>query len=340
MTGSEHVFWADGRGGVLRPIDTAADIRLILGSPKVSFSELIRCIEVAKATGDWQLRHEAAELAFGLAMREGKVSRITDAAERYVRSVIRLAPDLSSLVPQVDAARERLGRSAPSNSEAASALQKEQRALDELALLLGDDQTETLVRLSGSLRKFDRSDLAVAAARLAAAADPNNVAALTTLAAGLADELNFRESREVIETAIRLNSLDAPALNVASRILQAMELPYESLAYAKRAFELDASRYSAHRLLSAAAATDDRDAFVEAEQAIEERDDGPLKDDRWIRSLAVRVLMEAGKLSEARAALDSLLKGASGGQLAKQLSSLKRELSKAERALQGSLFDL
>lgn len=334
-----HAFWADGPDGVLRPIDTVADVRLVLDSPKASFSELIRCVDVASAANDWELRHQAAERAFSLALGEGKANRIAEAAERYVRSAIRLAPDLSSLLPQVHAAQERLGRSVPPKSSAARALQSEQRALDELALLLGDGQTETLVRLSSSLRKFDRSDLAVTAARRAVAAAPENIAGLTTLAAGLADMQDHREGREVIERAIRLAPRDAPAFIVASRILQEMELKHDALVYAKRAFELDGSSFSAHRLLSAAAATDDRDAFEEAERTIMEHPDGPLKDDRWIRSLAVRVLIEAGKLGDARAALASLLKDSSSGQLAKQLSRLKSDLSKAERAQQGSLFD-
>lgn len=49
--------------------------------------------------------------------------------------------------------------------------------------------------------------------------------------------------------------------------------------------------------------------------------DGPLKDDRWIRSLAVRVLIEAGKLSDARAALASLLRDSPSGQCRQTLVS-------------------
>lgn len=83
----------------MRPIDTVADVRLVLDSPKASFSELIRCVDVASAANDWELRHQAAERAFSLALGEGKANRIAEAAERYVRSAIRLAPDLSSLLP-------------------------------------------------------------------------------------------------------------------------------------------------------------------------------------------------------------------------------------------------
>ena len=52
-----------------RPIDDLDDVRAVFASDRGSFSEYMDCVEVCKDLGDWSLRHQAAELATGEALR-------------------------------------------------------------------------------------------------------------------------------------------------------------------------------------------------------------------------------------------------------------------------------
>lgn len=341
MASGESPSSAQDRLNEPRPIDTSAHVHSVLDSPQASFLELMDCVEAAHRLGEWELRHRAAERAFATAT-EGhreKPEKVEEAALEVLRSMVRMANGLDELADSVDVAKTWLAGWVTQVPRLEAFRAKELQSLDEMLVLLSDDRLPSLVRLSPKLRKLDRADLAVVAARRAVKQEPDNVVALTTLGAGLADIQEHHEARQVLETALRLGPDDSYTVIALSRVVQELGDLHEALALAKRGLELDASEPAAYRLVAAAVAMNDDEAIADAKQRIEEHVDAPEHADLWVMALAAEALLDAGRVDDARALFNRLRVNASRGEMARQMANLKRRLNNAAAAAQTKLFD-
>ncbi len=323
-----------------RAIATIEDVEKVLGSEKYSYSELVDCIQVAKQTGAWELRHRVAERAFILATNANQTKSVEDAAIELVRSSVRLARNFDDLRPVLEQARNYIESWAPSVLSLQRIKSKQISEVNEMLLLMNDDEPSSQVRLSSRLRKFERSDLGVVVANRAVISEPRNVVALTTLAAGLADIGEMEDALKHAYAAIKIDPKSHPALVVASRIKQETGHNQDALHFAKLAFTIFVNNFSAHRLLSAASRGGDSVAFADATRAIEEYVESSPEVDPWLLTLAAQVLIETSKFAEAEVAIRELdrLQGLKG--ISSRISKLKRDLKVAIKKNQKSLFEL
>ena len=191
-----------------RPIDDLEDVRAVFVSGHGSFWEYMDCVEVCKDLGDWPLRHQAAELATGEALRGRGIPppALIEAAQQVVNAILRNAMTIEELEPCVPDAREWFtehdhyfrarpddrGQSISRFLDAVhvdgQATATDRKSLYRLVLLANDPDPQSRVRLSSTLRSpFDRSDLAIEAATRALDQKPLDIAALTTRGAAHVD---------------------------------------------------------------------------------------------------------------------------------------------------------
>lgn len=323
-----------------RRVETIDDVVALLASPKASFTELMECVAVSEASRDWKLRHAAAERAFLETRVEGPtaVFSLTTSAELIIDNYLKAAPSLSELGPEVAAANTwlRSHRLRLDTAGAADFADEKLKLLAELHVLLSSSEHEARVRLCSRLRKVDRSDLGIEAARPVANADNENVPALTTLGAAYCDMGEFIKAERVLRAALRLRR-DDRTLVALSRVLQESGRPVEALDMAKTAFASKVSSHTAHRLLKAAAGQDP-DAFDEALAEVEQAAaiDPEKQPDIYLLLLAAEALVDAGRVGEATRIVEAILGhgGSFRGPEARRFLRVK-----AVAAQQPSLFD-
>jgi len=327
-----------------RRIESIRDALTVVGSAAASFTELMECVAVAKASSDWQLRHRAAERAFA-EMKVGTpnaAKHLSGAAEVVIDTFLKSASSLTELPPEVKAAEAWLDAHRPKLEIAGARdfADEKVKLLAQLLVLLSDSEPEAKVRLCSRLRKVDRSDLAIQAARPVANRYRTNVPALTTLGAAYCDMAQYDKAERVLRAALKVQPADARARIALSRVLQESGREYEAFDEAKLAFAGETSTYTAHRLLAAAAAIGNAESFdlavAEVEAAAERREEG--KPDVYLLLLAGEALVEQGRANEVVDIIDRIAAVGSPlrGQSAKRFAEMKQAARSATRM---TLFD-
>ena len=321
----------DPRG---RPIDDVDQARAVVDGDRASFVELMDCAEVGKSAGDYELRKDAAERAVNLAVGETRqIASVHRAAQHLAAATLGEASDLDDLARYVAALRSRLKRllvDFPETLQNAKLLELE-ATISEITLLLTDPDPAAQLRLCSRLRELDRADLGAKAAERGLEVEPRNAALLTTLAAAQLDIGASIDGLATIERAVDVEPENVYALNVYSRALQDNTRLDESLEVARTAFELDANRFTAQRILGVAAELKDLEAFDAALKFVREHQaELSSASDVYVLILAVEALAEANDLARASELFNELeehvnKKGLAGSQ-AKKFSALKQRL--------------
>ena len=333
----------DPRG---RPIDDVDQARAVVDGDRASFVELMDCAEVGKSAGDYELRKDAAERAVNLAVGETRqIASVHRAAQHLAAATLGEASDLDDLAQYVAALRSRLKRllvDFPETLQNAKLLELE-ATISEITLLLTDPDPAAQLRLCSRLRELDRADLGAKAAERGLKVEPRNAALLTTLAAAQLDIGASIAGLATIERAVDVEPENVYALNVYSRALQEHTRLDESLEVARTAFELDANRFTAQRILGVAAELKDLEAFDTALKFVREHQaDLSSASDIYLLILAVEALVEANDLARASELFNELeahvnKEGLAGSQ-AKKFSDLRKRL-KAFRQPTLPMFD-
>jgi len=333
----------DPRG---RPIDDVDQARAVVDGDRASFVELMDCAEVGKSAGDYELRKDAAERAVNLAVGETRqIASVHRAAQHLAAATLGEASDLDDLAQYVAALRSRLKRllvDFPETLQNAKLLELE-ATISEITLLLTDPDPAAQLRLCSRLRELDRADLGAKAAERGLKVEPRNAALLTTLAAAQLDIGASIAGLATIERAVDVEPENVYALNVYSRALQENTRLDESLEVARTAFELDANRFTAQRILGVAAELKDLEAFDTALKFVREHQaDLSSASDIYLLILAVEALVEANDLARASELFNELeahvnKEGLAGSQ-AKKFSDLRKRL-KAFRQPTLPMFD-
>jgi len=333
----------DPRG---RPIDDVDQARAVVDGDRASFVELMDCAEVGKSAGDYELRKDAAERAVNLAVGDTRqIASVHRAAQHLAAATLGEASDLDDLAQYVAALRSRLKRllvDFPETLQNAKLLELE-ATISEITLLLTDPDPAAQLRLCSRLRELDRADLGAKAAERGLKVEPRNAALLTTLAAAQLDIGASIAGLATIERAVDVEPENVYALNVYSRALQENTRLDESLEVARTAFELDANRFTAQRILGVAAELKDLEAFDTALKFVREHQaDLSSASDIYLLILAVEALVEANDLARASELFNELeehvnKKGLAGSQ-AKKFSDLRKRL-KAFRQPTLPMFD-
>ena len=333
----------DPRG---RPIDDVDQARAVVDGDRASFVELMDCAEVGKSAGDYELRKDAAERAVNLAVGDTRqIASVHRAAQHLAAATLGEASDLDDLAQYVAALRSRLKRllvDFPETLQNAKLLELE-ATISEITLLLTDPDPAAQLRLCSRLRELDRADLGAKAAERGLKVEPRNAALLTTLAAAQLDIGASIAGLATIERAVDVEPENVYALNVYSRALQENTRLDESLEVARTAFELDANRFTAQRILGVAAELKDLEAFDTALKFVREHQaDLSSASDIYLLILAVEALVEANDLARASELFNELeahvnKEGLAGSQ-AKKFSDLRKRL-KAFRQPTLPMFD-
>ena len=333
----------DPRG---RPIEDVEQARAVVDGDKASFVELMECAEVGKSAHDWQLRKDAAERAVNLAVGDTRqIASVHLAAQHLAAATLGEACDLDDLARYVAALRSRLQRlldDFPETSRNAKLLQLK-TTISEITLLLTHPDPAAQLRLCSRLRELDRPDLGAKAAERGLNVEPNNAALLTTLAAAQLDIGASTTGLATIERAVGVEPENVYALNVYSRALQENTRLDESLDVARTAFELDANRFTAQRILGVAAEIKDLEAFDDALKFVRQHQaELSSESDIYVLILAVEALVEADDLARASELFNELEahvnnRGLAGSQ-AKKFSALRKRL-KAFRQPTLPMFD-
>jgi tetratricopeptide (TPR) repeat protein len=327
-----------------RRIETAEDALNVLRSPAASFTELMECVEVANAAGNWEMRHQAAERAF----TETKVTSpsagvsLSRAAEIVIDNYFKLATSLDDLPARIADAGAWIGMHQPDfDAAGASGFASEKKQLlAEIQVLLSTNEPEARVRLCSRLRRVERPDLGVEAVRPVANSERTNSVALTTLGAAYCDLQDYPRAEKALRAAVKVEGDTGLASVALSRVLQESGRRHEALDLAKRAFGVDPDQFSAHRLLSAAKAAEDQEAFDEAIREVEmaAQANPTATPDVYLLLLAAEAQHDLGLTGDLELLLDrieaspAMLKGA----VAKRFNSLRNSVRSAN---QPKLFD-
>ncbi len=315
-----------------RRIETVDDVVAVLGSPAASFVELLECVMIAGAVGDWRLRHLAAERAFDEVRVDTANARpnMEAAARIVVDNYLKAADSLEDLSYLVEDAEHWVesNRWKFDSARLSEFAEESIQLLAELQLLLSDPEPEAKVRLCSRLRKVDRADLGIEAVRPVANEQRDNVPALTTLGAAYCDVNELEKAERVLRAALAIRPRDTRARIALSRVFQEAGRLYEALDEAGVAFAEDANAYTSHRLLAAASAVGDADAFDQAleevERAAEASESGP--PDVYLLILAAEALKDQGRTDDLAAVLERIAGSglALRGAVAKRFSELKQ----------------
>ena len=204
--------------------------------------------------------------------------------------------------------------------------------VDNLLILLTDDDVRSLIQISSILRRLERSDLAITFSRRALSQDKLNTVAMTTLGAALIDVLENQEALGVLTQSLELNPKSVKAMLAKSRCHQEMGHFDKSISIAKTAFGLQPeSLPTALRLISAAVASKDSQAYKDAAKVILSNPKSSITDERWVQVLAGLVFCELGNFSQAEKIYDDIAKSKPTGVLGKKLWQLKQKLDSAPK---------
>jgi tetratricopeptide (TPR) repeat protein len=323
--------------GIARHVETENEVIGVLNS-RASYSELLDCVQAAKRLGAWNLRRMAAErLVDGLNV-VGRRSRvdIEMAANNIVFSIFAEAKDTDSLntcAIKCDNYLSGFEKKYPNLGEINKRLDAAFKPLvDNLLILLTDDDVRSLIQISSILRRLERSDLAITFSRRALSQDKVNTVAMTTLGAALIDVLENQEALDVLTKSLELNPKSVKAMLATSRCHQEMGHFDKSISIAKTAFGLQPeSLPTAHRLISAAVASKDSQAYKDAASVILSNPKSSITDERWVQVLAGLVFCELGNFSQARKIYDDIAKSKPTGVIGKKLWQLKLRLNSAPK---------
>lgn len=296
-----------------RPIRTLEDVFTILEAPRASFWELSECVRICRDEDDLDTRHRCAERALVEAFRprprKTRIPRVEQAAAEVITahlSGLKVLDDLRSAATMIRLQADRLvgevGQRFPSHD--ADHL-PDLLTLGEMVLLLDDGTSRSLVTLSGMLRRAGSPGMAKESSGRSLTLEPGNPAALTTRAAACADLEEFSEAMDLVGTVVDQSPDDTYALLVLSRIQQETGRADAAYETANRAIELRPDKYTSHRLMSAAAALGDSEAFDSARHIAETHVDAE-SGNRWVAVLAIEVLIEHGDLEKAERDLREL----------------------------------
>ena len=342
-----------------RPIDDLDDVRAVFASGRGSFWEYMDCVEVCKDLGDWPLRHQAAELATGEALRGRGIPppALIEAAQQVVNAILRNAMTIEELEPCVPDAREWFtehdhyfrarpddrGQSISRFLDAVhvdgQATATDRKSLYRLVLLANDPDPQSRVRLSSTLRSpFDRSDLAIEAATRALDQEPLNVFALTTRGAAHVDVDELAAAEVDLDAALSIDGDDAPAHVARSRCHQSCGEAAKALQVVKRALDLDPeNRFAKSRAMAAAIFAGDEEFFKEVRQSLGSGMPNEGTSDPFVELLAIEAILEGGKIERAEAALTELENRNPRGLSTTRVRKLRRNIVTQKRRQQGRL---
>ena len=328
--------------GVARVVETEDQVLIVLNT-RASYSELLDCVQAAKKLGEWNLRRMAAERIVDNLNVVGRRSQsdIGIAANNIVYSIFAEAKDIESLKNSALKCEHYLAsfeKKYPNLGEINKRLDKTFKSLvDELLILTTDDDARSLITISSILRRLERPDLAIIFSRRALAQDSNNAVAMTTLGAALTDVVENQEALSVLTKSLKLNPNSVKAMLATSRCHQGMGHYDQSISIAKTAFRLEPKSLStALRLISAAIASKDSQAYKDAEEVILSNPKSSIKDERWLRVLAGLVFCDLGNFSQAREIYDHIAKSKPTGIIGKKLSQLKQKIDSAPKVSCGA----
>ncbi len=321
--------------GLARRVETEDDVIGVLKA-RASYDELLDCIKVAKKLKAWNLRRMASErivdelnvvgrrsyvdvelaannIVYGIFAEAKDIGSINDCAlkcDNYLNSFEKKYPNLGGINKRLDAAFKPL--------------------VDKLLILLTDDDVNSLIQISSILRRLERSDLAVTSSRRALSHNSINTVAMTTLGAALIDVSENQEAIDVLERSLELNPKSVHAMLATSRCHQQMGHYDKSISVAKTAFRLQpGSLPTAHRLISAAVASKDAQAYKDANKVILSNPKSSIKDERWLNVLAGLIFCELGDFSKAKKIYDHVAKSKPTGIIEKKLQFLKQKINSA-----------
>lgn len=252
-------------------IATVEQAEHALAYPRLSFEQLIECIQVFREARKWRLHQDASEriIKEGLGARRRSLTptKVEAAAREILNGYLEEAAgldDLGSCVAKAEHWIDRLSEAATFDPVTGEYLEGTREDLNQLLLLVNKSTSRCLLPMAKLLRRFARPDLAEAAATKKLSANPDDVAALTSRGAAYTDLKRLRDATRDHERAIKLDPESSHAWNSYSRTLQEGGHFKEALEAAKRAVELDPSRPASRRLRSAAWAMNDPQAADEA----------------------------------------------------------------------------
>lgn len=330
-----------------RPITNPEEAWAVLNSPKASFVELMDCAETGRRFNDAQLRRQAAEKSMEEVLNRldnqpgAHQFSIHEAARHVAAATLKAAKNLDDLAPYLARVTSWLsGLNKRIRDLAPDEIRELETAVSEIALLLTDPNPESQSRLCSRLRKVERSDLGILAAERCLEVEPDNIIALTTKAAAQLDIGAADAAVATASRAVRLAPKGHHARTVLSRAFQETGRPRESLEAAREALDISANKFTAHRVLSAAAALNDADEFKKALELLEDLEkQGRFKDDVLIKILAVEALYEAGDLSTALELFDAVMTKGFPVSMSRRFAQLRVKLRRVQQAQLPGLED-
>jgi len=317
-----------------RPPETIQDVQEVLQYPRVSFLQMMECVEVCRKQKEWVLRRQASRKALSLAVgsEHPEIGSVSQAATIVANCFLSEAKTLSQVPKLAEEAHSYLAHrhADETNPVLRVAFSEAERDFAEFVLLVDSSDVISRIKLSSALRKKrERPDLAVEAADLALKEEPSNLAAMVTKGAALCDLERFGDSIDILQQALSIAPEDTFALITLSRAMQENSQVGVSLKLARKAFDLNPeSREAARRLLAAAVASSNASDIAEARMLLDEVAIARGDDTKWNVLLAAEIYREEGKLSEALELLKEAKAGTSGI-LAKRISKLMSEIRSA-----------
>ena len=323
--------------GIARRVETENEVLGVLNS-RASYDELLDCVEAAKKLGVWNLRRMAAERIVDELNVVGRRSHVDvgKAAINIVYSIFADAKDIDSLngcALDCDDYLTNFEKKYPNLGDINKRLDAEFKPMvDKLLILLTDDDAGSLIQISSILRRFERSDLAVTSSRRALSRDGVNAVAMTTLGAALIDISENEEAMSVLTGSLKLNPKSVQAMLATSRCHQEMGQYVESISIAKTAFKLQpGSESTARRLISAAVASKDSQAYLDAKKVILSNPTSPIKDERWLQILTGLVFCQFGNFAKAKEIYDDVAISKPTGNIGKKLWQLKQKIDSVSK---------
>ncbi len=295
-----------------RQIETVEDAELALTYPKLSFEQCMECIRVLKGAGQWRLHHLASERAveegFGVTRRSIPPIKVIRAAREILNAYLEQTEKLDELADPVRAVQswtEKLSEIGGFDPITGEFLDGTREDLNKLLLLVNRATLPCFTPMARLLRKFGRPDLAIQAATRYLDKEPDNVAALTTRGAAHTDLGHLLDATRDHQRGYEIEPDSSYLLNAFSRTRQEDGRLKEALELARRAFEIDQSRPTARRLISAARAMRDAGAAEKALGILESLPDAASSPavDQMLVALAAQVHMTMGRLEEVEAYL-------------------------------------
>lgn len=334
----------DSQDQLPRRIETMTDVAAVLESPAASFLEMMDCVRVSEEAGDWKVRHHCAERAFEMVDPEARnaVESLSSAAKVVIANYFKAASTLEELRPSLSAATNWLGdrRSRLDQAGGGRFVDDQTNLLAELQVLMSTATPEAKVRLCSKLRKLERSDLGIEAVRQVANDQPPNVRALTTLGAAYCDMGEYAKAERALKAALEVEPRSVQPLVALSRAYQNSGQEYRAFDVAKVAFVQQVDEYTAHRLMAAAAAVKDEDAFNQALDEVKMRAQELDESDVsvYVLLVAAEVCLDKGDLGEVRKIVETIKTAgeALSGRSVQRFSELKKALHDANTP---KLFD-